>query len=339
MNEIEPYKHGENAERWHEQRRKAILQKNPRMRTLYGYSKVTFPVCIALTAFNVWSIQYILHSNSLLEAGSLYICAIFSYSWLWNIPWHEGSHGLFAPNQQLADTYLFLIGIFLSRGGNWLYYRCHVIGHHRNTYSSLDVESKSSQHRHTTNSLLYNFLNLCVLAPMQTFANTNLFNIYSRLSYFYEVDKLPLCAEITHYAILTTLMYCCGFKFVVLYKLLDFFMNVPFINPLGAYAPMIHYTVYDHVPALSVRNPLFNIIVGFVGYHVEHHDFPKVCWYLYPMIYFQNKSFYKNIQTMSIYSFWKKLLSNQLHYENKAIWDYKGINSYKEYYKIKVLSR
>ncbi len=118
--------------------------------------------------------------------------------------------------------------------------------------------------------------------------------------------KLPSKLEIYNFiftlAVDAFLAYIWGFK-SVLYLFLSLWIGYSF-HPAAAHFIQEHFTYYDNQETYSYYGPLSWIFLH-VGYHNEHHDFPKVPWSRLPLVKAIAPEFYEPLKS---YNSWYKVL-------------------------------
>jgi len=307
---------------WHDERKRAILKAHPEIEKLFGYNPWTallfvysFTACTGLAIYMGTNF----FGNWPVFLGTAYtIGAIFS--WQCMTVSHEGAHRLISPigwvNQLIAC--LSFLPVITGPFGN--YWAIEHMYHHRVVVDKMNRygPQQSGPLRKAIGALLFFavvntlFSVISFIVYVRTLVQLVLFTIgLAKTPYPREKLPAPYCnfpqAVNGLFVFNTTaglvynglLYYYFGAGPLVFLFVASAFANG--LHPLGMRQVQEHYLQVKGQPTYSVYSPISTILFN-LGYHVEHHDFPRIPWNRLPQVRKLAPEFYNNIFYYNSYS-------------------------------------
>lgn len=248
----------------HASRRRQILDTHPEIKELFGPDSWAFPKIVAAVGIQVWA-------ATLLKDASLLRIAIVAYffgSFL--------NHNLFLAIHELSHNLAFstpvynrLLGIFanLPVGApmSVTFQKYHLEHHRSQGVDGIDMDIPSyTEARVVSNTfckILWVLLQLFFYALRPLFLNPKPPGLW---------EASNLLVQLTFDA---TLLYFCGWKSFA-YLILATFLGGG-MHPMAGHFISEHYVFQKGQETYSYYGPL-NLLTWSVGYHNEHHDFPRI---------------------------------------------------------------
>lgn len=248
----------------HASRRRAILAAHPEIRALFGPDPGAFPQIVAIVLLQTWTATLMQDAMWPVVITVAYFFGAFLNHNLF-LAIHELSHNLAFS----TSVYNRLLGIFanlpISIPMSVTFQKYHLEHHKYQGVQGMDMDIPSyTEGRVVTNIFSKMAWVLCQLffyALRPVFLNP-------KQPGFWEV--LNLLCEVAFDALL---LYYSGGKALV-YLLLSTFLGGG-MHPIAGHFIAEHYVFLKGQETYSYYGPL-NILTWNVGYHVEHHDFPRI---------------------------------------------------------------
>jgi len=277
----------------HATRRKEILNKYPQVKDLYGYEWTTKYI-VAGWVLSQWGASYLVKDSSWWVVALLAYCYGGFSSHALVLAMHEISHNLaFAK-----PFYNRLLGIFANMGTCFphfsMFQRYHMEHHQYQGVAGIDVDVPSAWEGRFFTNAFKKFLWVFFQAA------------------FYVVrpliikPKSPGFSDIMNWVIVVSFdlvwFYLFGAK-AVAYLMLSTFLGCGF-HPAAGHFIAEHYVFVKGQETYSYYGPL-NLICFNVGYHNEHHDFPRIPGRRLPELKKMCPDYYDNLPC---YSSWTKVI-------------------------------
>jgi len=277
----------------HATRRKLILSKYPQVKELYGHDYRTKYIVTAWVIAQL-SLAYVLRNASWWIVVSLAYCFGGFASQALCLGMHEISHNLgFAK-----PLHNRILGIWANLGTFAphfsMFQRYHMEHHQYQGVDGIDVDVPTAwEGRFFTNSLMKFFW--VVLQP-----------VFYALRPIVVKPKKMIFWDFANWAALITVdvlvFYFWGAKSLS-YLALSLFLGCGF-HPVAGHFIAEHYEFIKGQETYSYYGPL-NLITFNVGYHNEHHDFPRIPGYRLPQLKAMCPEYYDNLPS---YNSWTKVI-------------------------------
>lgn len=281
----------------HATRRRVILEKHPEIETLFGPDIRPFPVVILI----ILSQLYLAHL-SVNWSWPFFLFIAWSYGGAANhalsLMTHELSHNLMFKTRILNDYFGIVCNIAMAIPSSTMFKRYHMEHHQFQGDQEKDVDIPT---RWEGEFFKGTFLK-CIWLLLQP--------LFYALRPTIVRPKAPRPLDIFNtVAILTTdaiIAYYLS-PVCVLYLVLSTLLGMGF-HPVAGHFISEHYVFTPGYETYSYYGSL-NYICWNVGYHNEHHDFPRVPGWKLPMVTKMAPEFYENLPH---YSSWTRVLYNYL---------------------------
>jgi len=267
----------------HAVRRKKILEKHPEIETLFGNDPTPVPYVIALVV-------------------SQLLIAYFQQSWSWwfffVVAWSYGgtsSHALSLMTHELSHNLVFAtriyndyFGIFCNVGmgipSSTMFKRYHMEHHQFQGFRSKDSDIPTTWEGQFFRNT---FLKLVWLALQPLFYAL-------RPTLTRPKTPRPLDIANTVCIVVSDLIICylCGPR-GVLYLVISTLLGMG-IHPVAGHFIAEHYVFVEPFETYSYYG-ILNYFCWNVGYHNEHHDFPRVPGWRLPQVKAMAPEFYDNL--------------------------------------------
>jgi len=276
----------------HATRRKEILSKYPQVKELYGYEWTTKYIVTAWV-LSQWGVSYLVRDSS----WSVLVLLAYFYGGFSShalvLAMHEISHNL-AFAKPLYNRYL---GIFANMATCFphfsMFQRYHMEHHQYQGVSGIDVDVPTEWEGH----FFHNTLRKLLWVFFQPF-----FYIFRPLII---KPKSPGFADIMNWVIVVGFdifwFYLFGGK-AVAYLMLSTYLGSG-LHPAAGHFIAEHYVFIKGQETYSYYGPL-NYICFNVGYHNEHHDFPRIPGRRLPEL----KKMCPEYYDLPCYSSWTKVM-------------------------------
>lgn len=248
----------------HASRRREILAIHPEIKELFGPDSWAFPKIVAAVGIQIWAAT-LLNDASLLQ---ITVVAYFFGSFL--------NHNLFLAIHELSHNLAFstpiynrLLGIFanlpIGVPMSVTFQKYHLEHHRYQGVDGIDMDIPSYTEGHVVSNtfckILWVLLQLFFYAFRPLVLN----------------PKPPGLWEASNFLVQLTfdaaLLYFCGWKSFA-YLILATFLGGG-MHPMAGHFISEHYVFQKGQETYSYYGPL-NMLTWSVGYHNEHHDFPRI---------------------------------------------------------------
>jgi len=249
----------------HRWRRHEILKRYPEIKDLYGYDPMTKWAVASMVLGQVWACWYLSDKSwTVLMLVAYCFGGVINHSMTLAI--HEITHGLafesFEHNQWLAIFANLPIGI-----AECIMFRKYHFDHH--TYQGipgLDVDIPSYTEGNYFTSVLLKMVYVCG------------FPLHYSLRPLVIRPKAPGRWEVYNWiaqlAFNAAIVYVCGWR-SLLYLLICTIIGLG-PHPICGHFIAEHYVFHDNQQETYSYYGPFNFVGYDVGYHNEHHDFPRI---------------------------------------------------------------
>ena len=267
----------------HAARRREILSKHPEIEELFGADSRPVPYVLAIIASQL-SLAYFQKDFSWI--------AFFLVAWIYggaashalSLMTHELSHNLVFETKEYNEYFGIVCNIGMGVPSSTMFKRYHMEHHMFQGDVHKDVDCPTEwEGKFFTNTILKAVWLL--LQPL----------FYS-LRPMVVRPKDPRFLDIVNTVIIIAsnfiVLHTCGAR-GVLYLVLSTLLGMGF-HPVAGHFVAEHYVFVEGVETYSYYGPL-NLICWNVGFHNEHHDFPKVPGWRLPMVRAIAPEYYDNL--------------------------------------------
>eukprot|EP00536_Pseudo-nitzschia_multiseries_P007954 jgi/Psemu1/196816/e_gw1.193.30.1 len=275
----------------HFSRRKAILQKYPEIKELYGPD---IRLCYVILALMVAQLGLAVYATRI-DSG---------FAWFF-LCWSIGgtlTHWMSLGNHELAHNLAFkktlhneILGIFANMPQGIpsaiTFKKYHLEHHYSQGVDDIDVDIPSDWEGEFFNTRLRKVL-WVILQPA-----------------FYALRPLvispkPVCLK-SLINVVSTLLFDAGFAYAfgikaLLFNVLGTLLGMG-IHPVAGHFISEHYTFAEGQETYSYYGWL-NLVTFNVGYHNEHHDFPRISGFKLPMVRKIAPEFYEDLHSYNSWS-------------------------------------
>jgi sphingolipid 4-desaturase/C4-monooxygenase len=280
----------------HATRRKEILKKYPQVKELYGHEWSTKYI-VTGWVLSQWLCSYLVRNSSWWVVTLLAYCYGGFASHALVLAMHEISHNLAFPKAVQNKA----LGIFANMGTAFphfsMFQKYHLEHHQFQGVSGIDVDVPSDWEgkffTNTFKKLLWVFFQPC-------------FYIFRP---FFVKPKNPGMSEVANWGAVIAFDVLWGYLFgwqAVFYLFLSTYLGSG-LHPCAGHFIAEHYVFIKGQETYSYYGPL-NLICFNVGYHNEHHDFPRIPGRRLPALKAMIPEYYDHLPS---YTSW-----------TKVIWDY-----------------
>ena len=255
-----------NAEEPHSQRRKVILAAHPEILELYGTEPLTFPLVFSISAVQLLMAYWLSDANwVLLLVCSWAISGTLNHSLQTAV--HELSHNLCWESPAANKWTAIMCNLVTGFPSSISFQRYHYDHHHSLGVDEIDPDVPTD-------------------AEANFFINSALKVFWLTLQPFFYAFRPTLIRpkpfgmwELVNFVIVIgfdfLVFYFLGIK-AVLYMMLGTLMGLGF-HPAAAHLIAEHYETVSGQETYSYYGSA-NYLNFNVGYHNEHHDFPRIPW-------------------------------------------------------------
>lgn len=252
----------------HRTRRKMILKDHPEIRALFGYEPLTAVVVLAITALQIWICTWITETTWPCFLGIMY-CVGATVNHTLQLCNHEISHNMCFGHEHIeANMVIGIIANFVTGVPSSVPFRYYHYEHHLyQGIDGVDTDIPSIWELKIFNGTVLKIL-WCIMMP-----------------FFYAIRPLIVNPKPpTKWQIANTVVQFAfnawiakTFGWVALGYLIGGSLLGTGLHPCAGHFIAEHYEFMKGYETYSYYGSCnyFNL---FVGYHNEHHDFPKVPW-------------------------------------------------------------
>lgn len=271
----------------HIKRKLNILKDHPEVQYLEGYDVWSIPITVMAVAVNllmayfwgrVWSFSLVPFLLTAYFIGG-------SMTHIIGVILHEATHNAMHPSPTVNKAMLFFSNLIIPVPVGASFRRYHFEHH---TYQGVEGKDpdlplqweisliKGSSWRKLLFLSIYPFMYVIRGAAFgKRISSLELYNIAFTLS----TDAL--------------MFYFWGYK-SLLYLFISLWIGYSF-HPTAAHFIQEHYTYHDKQETYSYYGPLNWIFLN-IGFHNEHHDFPKIPWSRLPLVKAMAPEFYEPLK-------------------------------------------
>ncbi|KAH8961855.1 hypothetical protein BDL97_05G070600 [Sphagnum fallax] len=248
----------------HATRRKQILAAHPEIRDLFGPDPWALPQIVAVVLLQTWTASCMQEVGwPILLALSYCFGAILNHNLFLAI--HELSHNL-AFSTPIYNRFLGLFAnLPISIPMSITFQKYHLEHHRFQGVEGFDMDIPSYAEGHVVTNIFMKVL--WVICQLFFYALRPLF-LNPKTPGLWEVSNF-----VTQIGYDVALVYFFGWKSLV-YLVLSTFLGGG-LHPVAGHFIAEHYVFMEGQETYSYYGPL-NLVTWNVGYHVEHHDFPRI---------------------------------------------------------------
>jgi sphingolipid delta-4 desaturase len=267
----------------HSLRRKLILEKHPEIESLFGNDTRPVPYVVGLVAFQLvmaYLTKYMSIPVYILTAWIVGGAVSHSLS----LMTHECSHNLIFKTKTANEYFAIFCNIGMGLPSASTFKRYHMEHHQFQGFDGIDVDIPTPYEGNFFTTPLRKILFL-LLQPV----------FYGARPDFVRPKTLNQLDIINRVAIVVTdaaVCYLCGF-WGLLYLILSLLLGMG-IHPCAGHFIAEHYVFEAGHETYSYYGAL-NMLCWNVGYHNEHHDFPRVPGWRLPQVKALAPEFYDNL--------------------------------------------
>jgi sphingolipid delta-4 desaturase len=274
-------------------RRKQILEKYPEIENLFGNDPRPAPIVVAMVISQL-AIAY--YQNSL------------SWGWFFFIAWayggtiahslslmtHEVSHNLIFQSKEANEAFGIFCNIGMGIPSSTMFKRYHLEHHLFQGDDDRDVDIPTYWEG--------NFFTNTFLKIIWLFLQPLFYSIRPLIIRPKAPQMLDMICNATVIASDLVVFYFCGWRGVA-YLVASTLLGLG-LHPCAGHFVSEHYVFTEGYETYSYYGPL-NILCWNVGYHNEHHDFPRVPGWRLPQVKAIAPEFYDNLPS---YNSWVYVL-------------------------------
>jgi len=257
----------------HSTRRKEILKMHPEIKELFGVEPLTFWIVLILVLSQLWIASWITQCSTL-----LYILIMYFYGATVNhtlqLANHEISHNLVFESTNLN----MLLGIFANIATgvpSSVTFRYYHMDHHQ--YQGVHITDTD-----IPTSWEVSFFKTKIRKFIWVVGQAAAYAFRPLMTNPKAPTKMQILNTICVITVDIIIYYAYGF-YALLYLLLSSVVGIGF-HPAAGHFIAEHYEFVKGYETYSYYGPL-NYLNFNVGFHNEHHDFPKIPWTRLSMVH------------------------------------------------------
>ena len=277
----------------HVGRRKAILKAHPEIETLFGPDSRPVPIVIALVA-SQWVLAY--YSNFVSWPIFLLVAYVYggTVAHSLSLMTHELSHNLIFKGKSANEYFAMFCNCGMGMPAAITFKRYHMEHHQFQGIEGKDADIPTYWEGTFFRSKLFKLVYL-IFMPVAYGARPGIMQ-----------PKAISNLELINYAVVITsnfLLYQFAGASGLAYMLISLLLGLG-LHPLSGHFLAEHYVYTEGQETYSYYGPL-NALTWNVGYHNEHHDFPRVPGWKLPLVKKMAPEFYDNLAS---YDSWTGVL-------------------------------
>lgn len=304
---------------WHLKRKQEILKAHPEIEELFGNNPwSTVFLVLSFSAHMYVAINLVNASWPVIFLASYTIGALLS--WQCATLAHEGAHKLVFKNATLNKLFAVVAFLPVVTGPFGNFWSVEHMYHHQvvvdkmNRYGS----QQAGPVRKAVAALLFfsvvnsGFLVISAIVYLRTLIQLPLYALGVVKKPFPDKFKLPpydMFPQIVNHWFVLNMTMSIFFNAITIYLFgviptVYFFLSSGFSNglhPLGMRQVQEHYLQLKGQPTYSVYS-VFNPILFNLGFHVEHHDFPRIPWNRLPQVSKIAPEYYNKLYSYKSYT-------------------------------------
>jgi sphingolipid delta-4 desaturase len=280
------------SEEPHAQRRKEILAKHPEIQELFEPDIRPVPYVVAII-FSQIAIAYLQQKFQWSWGLFLAVCWVYGggASHALSLMTHELSHNLVFKTPRFNDYFGIFCNVGMGFPSSTMFKRYHMEHHRFQGDPSVDADLPTA--------LEGNFFSGIILKAMWVFLMPLAYSCrpqHVRPKKHRGLDNLNVAVLLCTNALVA---YTCGIR-GLLYLTLSTVLGMGF-HPCAGHFIAEHFVFVEGHETYSYYGSL-NLFCWNVGYHNEHHDFPRVPGWRLPQIKFIAPEFYENLPSHASWS-------------------------------------
>lgn len=305
---------------WHQERKKAIMQKHPEVKALFGKNPWSALIMACGVLGQTFLAIFLAHSSWFLILPVSYTLGAY-LAWVTLAMAHESSHGLVFSSKflnKLHTQIAFVPSFFGPFGAFWgieHMYHHQVIVDKMNRYGPQDgpLFAKLLTALFFTHAINLFFLLTSLVAGAKALVHHGLYLIGREKNPYPPGFKEPPFRNFPQ--VVNSPYFFLNFALAVGYHswlylnygirpVIFLMLSTSWANglhPLGMRQVQEHYLQRKGQPTNSVYSPLSPLLLN-MGYHVEHHDFPTIPWNRLPRVTALAPEFYLPLFSYSSYT-------------------------------------
>ncbi|KAF8702797.1 hypothetical protein HU200_032628 [Digitaria exilis] len=248
----------------HASRRREILSKYPQIKELFGPDPWAFLKIAVVVSLQLWTATFLRDASWLKLLTVAYFFGSFLNHNLF-LAIHELSHNLAFTTPSLNRWLGIFANLPIGVPMSITFQKYHLEHHRFQGVDGIDMDIPSQAEAHAVK----NAISKSVWVVLQLF--------FYALRPLFLKPKPPGLWEFTNLAIQValdaSLVYFYGWKSLA-YLILSTFVGGG-MHPMAGHFISEHYVFNPHQETYSYYGPL-NLMTWHVGYHNEHHDFPRI---------------------------------------------------------------
>jgi len=285
----------ENADEPHLRRKYDILKAHPEIMKLFGPDPNTKYKLFAFVAVQILTCYIVTHyveSNLLFFIIAYVIGGTMNHSC--SISIHEATHNLIFEKQIYNTLIAIFVNLPITLPAAMTFKRYH---HEHHQYQGVDVIDTDIATKIEGDNLRHPFLK---------FLNVMCLSMFYGVRPLIVNPKTPTLWEVVNSTTQFTFDFCIYYFWgpkALFYLVLSTFLGLG-LHPCSGHFIQEHFVTNQGQETYSYYGPL-NYVMLNVGYHVEHHDFPRIPGSRLPLVKKIAPEFYDNLHH---YTSWTKVI-------------------------------
>eukprot|EP00004_Rigifila_ramosa_P022983 TRINITY_DN638_c0_g1_i1.p2 TRINITY_DN638_c0_g1~~TRINITY_DN638_c0_g1_i1.p2 ORF type:complete len:366 (-),score=94.93 TRINITY_DN638_c0_g1_i1:49-1044(-) len=279
----------------HATRRRQILEAHPEIEKLYGPDIRTFPVVVFMVLSQIFLAIALRETSWWIIAPILY-CYGATVNHSLSLAVHEISHNLVFQSPKLNRALGFFANLPQGVASSITFRRYHLEHHMYQGVMGIDMDIASR------------FEGAYFSSPLMKLVWLFLQPLWYALRPLILAPKKAGAGEILNWIVVlafdASLVYFYGWKPLVYLLLCNLIGHG--VHPVAGHFIAEHFIFTPGYETFSYYGPL-NLVTFNVGYHNEHHDFPKIAGWKLPQVKAMAPEFYDNLPC---YTSWTAVLWN-----------------------------
>ena len=288
----------------HSQRRRKILEKYPEIKNLFGYDHRSAVFCL-VTVFVQLGMAYLVRdaSVSTLLALTYVVSGTLNHSLL--LAMHEVTHDLFFGQRWANQLFAFIANLPMGVPAASLFKVYHAEHH-----SGMGIEAEDTDIPTRLEAKLFDSrIGRAIWLSLQPV----FYAVRPMLIRPKGMTPMMVFVSVIQFSFDFLVYSCLGWR-SFLYLLGGTFVGTG-IHPMSGHFVAEHFEFIKGQETYSYYGPL-NWITYNVGYHIEHHDFPKIPGWRLPQLRRIAPEFYT---TLPSYSSWTRVIYDFIIGENMSL--------------------
>ncbi|KAL0488443.1 sphingolipid delta-4 desaturase [Acrasis kona] len=292
----------------HLRRKYAILKAHPEIKELFGpdpNTKYKLFAFVGIQLFTCYMVTNYVHSWWLYLLIAYVIGGTFNHSC--SISIHEATHNLIFEKQMYNSLIAIFVNLPLTLPAAMSFKRYH---HEHHLYQGVDV---------IDTDIATNFEADRLRGPIGKAFFVTFMSLFYALRPLFTYPKKPTAWELFNTAVQFSfdalIFYLGGFK-ALGYLLLSTFLGLG-LHPTAGHFIQEHFVFEEGQETYSYYGPL-NYVMLNVGYHNEHHDFPRIPGSRLPLVKKIAPEYYDNLK---YYTSWTKVIIDYIFTDGMTMYN------------------